>query len=156
MMSDERKKVLELLAAGKVTADEAERLIERLDAGGRTQEQGHGWSRRHRLRGAGETAALGAPAAEAGEAPRPLPRYLRVLVAGADGETVNIRVPLKLVRTGIKLGAMLPKDAKAKIEAKGISLEGFSGMAADELVEALEELSVDVEDGKETVRIFCE
>ena len=79
-----------------------------------------------------------------------------MLVDSENGETVNIRVPLKLVRTGIKLSAMLPKDARAKIEAKGIDLESLSGKDAEELVRALEELTVEVEDGKETVRIFCE
>jgi hypothetical protein len=159
-MSEERKKVLELLAGGKITADEADRLLERLQGRGQGgQGHGMGWGRRHRVRAAVIGLAPGedAPAtADGDEGPRPLPRYLRVLVNGAEGESVNIRVPLKLVRTGIKLGAMLPKDAKMKIEAKGIDLESLSGKGGDELIEALEELQIDVEDGKDTVRIFCE
>ncbi len=161
-MSEERKKVLELLAGGKITAEEADRLLERLQGRGQGGPgHGHGWGRRHRLR-----AALGGSAADPetaagtdggeGESARPLPRYLRVVVDSESGEKVNIRVPLKLVRTGIKLGAMLPKDAKAKIEAKGIDLESLGGKDAEELIAALEELQVDVEDGKDTVRIFCE
>lgn len=163
-MSEERKKVLELLASAKITAEEADRLLERLQGRGQGGPgHGHGWGRRHRLRGGGESAAIAEVAAAPGgvsesgsDAPRPLPRYLRVLVNSADGETVNIRVPLKLVRTGIKLGAMLPKDAKMKIEAKGIDLEGLSGKSGEELIEAIEELEIDVADGKDTVRIFCE
>lgn len=164
-MSEERKKVLELLAAGKITAEEADRLLERLQGRGQGgQGHGMGWGRRHRLRGGGESGpavtetTLAAPGggSETESGARPLPRYLRVLVDSAEGETVNIRVPLKLVRTGIKLSAMLPKDARAKIEARGIDLESFSGKDAQELIEAIEELTIDVEDGKDTVRIFCE
>jgi len=157
-MSEERKKVLEMLAAGKVTAEEADRLLERLQGRGQGgQGHGMGWGRRHRLRAAGEADAPTATGTEAaGEAARPLPRYLRVLVDSEGGETVNIRVPLKLVRTGIKLSAMLPKDARTKIEARGIDLESLSGKDAEELIAALEDLTIDVEDGKDTVRIFCE
>ena len=161
-MSEERKKVLELLAGGKITAEEADRLLERLQGRGQGGPgHGQGWGRQHRLRAAlsgsapdPETAA----GTEGGDdvSARPLPRYLRVVVDGESGEKVNIRVPLKLVRTGIKLSAMLPKDAKAKIEAKGIDLESLGGKDAEELIAALEELQIDVDDGKDTVRIFCE
>lgn len=163
-MSEERKKVLELLASGKINAEEADRLLERLQGRGQGGPgQGHGWGRRHRLRGATEPAGEAAPllpapggGLDSETGARPLPRYLRVLVASAEGESVNIRVPLKLVRTGIKLGAMLPKDAKMKIEAKGIDLESLSGKGGEELIAAIEELEIDVADGKDTVRIFCE
>ena len=166
-MSEERKKVLEMLAAGKITADEAERLLERLDGGGAGRGEGRGrhWRRhlhqhRHGDRDATASAIAGPdtapPGTEDDDAPRPLPRYLRVQVDGRGGETVNIRVPLKLVRTGIKLGAMLPRDARAKLEAKGIDLESFSGLEADELIDALRELTVDVQDGDDNVRIFTE
>lgn len=160
-MSEERKKVLEMLAAGKITAEEADSLLEKLqDRDGReAQERGRGRGRRHRVRahafaadcGPGET---GSPEEEP-EAGR-LPRYLRVVVDGNAGEKVNIRVPMKLIRTGIKLGAMLPTDAKEKMEDKGIDLNAFGEMETDELIAALSDLSVDVEDGEETVRIFCE
>ncbi len=163
-MSEERKKVLEMLSEGKISTEEAERLLEKLQKaeprnreGGRRH--GHGrrfrrtWHREVHLGGEGPSPEADA-AGEEIKARRP--RYLRVVVDSDGGETVNIRVPLRLIRTGIKLGAMLPTDAREKIEAKGIDLSGFGEMEADELIEALNEFTVDVEDGKESVRIFCE
>lgn len=136
-MSEERKKVLEMLAEGKITSDEAERLLEKLGP--------------------------------QGDEPRPVrvetpdsrrsgvPKYLRVLVDSTDGDKVNIRVPLALVRTGIKLSTMLPSEASAKLKDKGIDLGQLSELQGDELLKALEDLTVDVDssDG-DTVRIFCE
>lgn len=160
-MSEESKKVLEMVAAGKLTAEEAERLLEKLSDRGDDRREGHRrrWGRViHKKVGPLHAAAV-VMDDDDGEEPggaRELPRYLRVVVDGAKGETVNIRIPLKLIRTGIKLGAMLPTDAKEKIEAKGIDLSSFGDMEVEELMEALDELSVDVESGEETVRIFCE
>jgi len=152
-MSEERKQVLDMLAEGKITADEAERLLEKLEPSPQARRTVRTKTVRRVIRG--EDEAGDEPEGE-GDPARPL-RYLRVLVNGADGETVNIRVPLKLVRTGIKLTTVLPTETSAKLADKGIDLSELGELQGDELVEALRELHVDVEgaDG-ETVRIFCE
>ncbi len=80
------------------------------------------------------------------------------MVDGTDGDKVNIRVPLALVRTGIKLSTMLPSTVSAKIKEKGIDLSPLSALQEDELMKALEEAdrqNVDSANG-DTVRIFCE
>ncbi len=140
-MSHERKQVLELLAQGKITAAEAERLLDKLEQSEPSSEE--------------ETPSESGtsdvePAAR-------LPKYLRIHVDGSDGEKVNIRVPVALIKTGIKLSTMLPDRANERLEEKGIDLSQFSGKEGDELLEALRELTVDVDgsDG-ETVRIYCE
>ncbi len=161
-MSEERKKVLEMLSEGKINSEEAERLLEKLQdvdsserGDGRRHGRGRGFRRRwHRDLHVNVENDASEPIDD--DTKTRQPRYLRVVVDSNGSETVNIRVPIKLIRTGIKLGAMLPVDAREKIEAKGIDLSGFGKMEADELIEALEEFTVDVEDGKETVRIFCE
>ena len=126
-MSVERKQVLEMLAQGKVTPEEADRLLEKLAA------------------------------VKPAVSPAAAPKYLRVVVDSSDGDKVNIRVPLALVRTGIKLSAMMPKEAGDKLAEKGIDLGQFAGLQGDELVEALRELTVDVDsnDG-DKVKVFCE
>ncbi len=140
-MSHERKQVLELLAQGKITAAEAERLLDKLEQSEPTQGE-ETYTENH-----------DSDAEPAGA----LPKYLRIHVDGSDGEKVNIRVPVALIRTGIKLSTMLPDHANERLEEKGIDLSQFSGKEGDELIEALRELTVDVDgsDG-ETVRIFCE
>lgn len=76
-------------------------------------------------------------------------------------EKVNVRVPLKLIRAGLKWAAFVPHDARRKVNAalseKGINKDIFSLKPEDieELVATLDDLTVEVE-GKESVRIFCE
>ena len=78
------------------------------------------------------------------------------------GERVNIRVPVGLLRAGVKLASVLPGEAQDKVgialKDKGINLDmkGLTSEQFDELVESLAELSVDVDGDKEKVRIFCE
>jgi len=135
-MSEERKKILEMLAAGKITSEEAERLLDKLGAT------------------PGEPQSNGS-AADSGTT-RP-PRWLRVVVDSNDGDKVNIRVPLALVRTGIKLSTLLPSQATEKMRAQGIDLSHLGELDGDELLRAIQDLTVDVGASTgETVRIFCE
>ena len=84
-------------------------------------------------------------------------KYLRVLVDSADGDKVNVRVPLALIRTGIKLTTLLPDHASEKLSEQGVDLGKLSDMDMAELHETLRELQVDVDssDG-DVVRVFCE
>jgi hypothetical protein len=92
-------------------------------------------------------------------------KYLRVLVEpgpGSErGEKVNIRVPMKLIRAGLKWVSLIPKQAQGDInkalQDKGIDLD-FSKIKPEDLQDILtnlDELTVDV-DGHDKVRIFCE
>ena len=135
-MYNERKKVLEMLADGKISTEEAERLLEAL--GNKTPE-----------------ASPANPPEEKG-----LPKYLFVKVDSTSGDKVNIRVPLKLVKAGIKLQALLPQDARDKINArlgeKGINLDDFDTENLKDLLDALSEFEVNVDDKKgDKVRIYC-
>ena len=134
-MSNERKKVLEMLSEGKISVEEAQRLLERLEPGPRQEASG------------GESGA---------DNPR-RPKFLRVVVHDSDHDQVNIRLPLALVRTGVRLSAMLPKEADLHLRERGIDLGRLSELDSEELIDALRELTVDVDsaDG-DTVRIFCE
>ena len=133
-MSTERRKVLDMLAEGKVAVGDAERLLSKL-AG----------------------SAGGAPLGEPPDAAGSTLKYLRVVVDGKDGKKVNIRVPLGLLRTGIKLSTMVPLVAGESLKASGIDLSDLSSLSGDELIEELRDLKVDVDspDG-DKVRIFCE
>ena len=150
-MNTERRKVLDMVAEGKVSAEDAERLLQKLD-GSRTgagNGDGHG-------AGAGAAARPGGTAdgADGPQAGGAALKYLRVLVDSADGDKVNIRVPLGLLRTGVSLATLLPSAAGEKLSENGIDL---SHLAGDALVEELRELTVDVDSAKgDTVRVFCE
>jgi hypothetical protein len=142
-MNENRRQILDLLAAGKVTADEAERLI----------------------------AALEDPAPEAiGAAesqPKAKAKYLRVLVeANQKGSpaTVNVRVPMQLLRAGVRLASLIPAQAHEHLDealsSHGVplTLSQIKPENLEELIDHLEDLTVDV-DAKENqakVRVFCE
>jgi hypothetical protein len=142
-MSEDTKRILELLASGKVTVDEADRL----------------------LRAIGTEPAGASPKAP-GDAERPAARYLRIAVQkSANGcgpeKQVNIRVPLSLVKGGMRLGAMIPGYGDAiseHLRRHGLDLD-LSKVSAENLESVLKdmgELAVDVDQGKAQVRITCE
>jgi hypothetical protein len=147
-MSEHRRQILQMLAEGKISADEAERLIAAFDVPG---------------------ASASEPAASAGKARA---KYLRVQVDsedddGHDGPTkVNVRVPMQLLRAGVKLAGLIPTQALHRandaIHEQGIhfDLTQIKPENLEELVEQLSELSVDVDqkdaNTKVKVRVFCE
>lgn len=143
MANEHRRQVLEMLSNGTVTVEQAEALLDRVYSGA----------------SAGSGASVGSPDAPdgpSGATPSP-PRYLRVLVDSEDGDRVNIRVPMALVRTGVKLTNLIPREARASVQEQGIDLDALTSLDPDELVRALSELSVDVESSSgDTVRVFCE
>jgi len=134
-MSEERKKILEMVAAKKITIEEAEKLL----------------------------AALREP--NSTSTPTTSPKYLRVRIEPApgndQGERVNVRVPFSLVRAGLKFASFIPVHAQDKINAhlkeQGVpfDLSHFNPQDIEELIHHLHDLSVEIE-GKEQVRIYCE
>jgi class 3 adenylate cyclase len=95
------------------------------------------------------------------------PKYLRIQVnpvGGASGEEemVNIRVPLKFLKTGAKLASILPERSKNKVnqalKEKGLDFDisSLEGEKLEELLRSLSELSVEVDSDEKQVRIFCE
>ncbi len=144
-MSEETRKILEMLADGRISVEDADRLLERLKAPG-TSEAGN----EPDMGGSSETAGTGK--VDVGKL-----KYLRVTVLSADGDKVNIRVPLALVRAGVKLSTVLPREVQEKLDRKGVDLSALSTLSGEELIEGLRELNVDVDskDG-DKVRIFCD
>lgn len=139
-MSAERKKVLELLAQGKITAEEAEKLLNKLDAL------------------SGSAADTESTAAESKPADAKPLRYLRVEVEKPGStENVNVRIPLSFLRASAGLHVLLPRHVQEKLSANGIDIDSFSRLRGQELENALQQLDVHVdESGGKKVRIFCE
>ncbi len=149
-MNENRRQILEMLAAGKITADEAERLIAALE---------------------GPPAAGNGSGGEAAQ-PKRKSKYLRVLVE-ADEEmtglkgatTVNVRVPMQLLRAGVRLASLIPAQAHEQLDdalnrhGVPLTLSQIKPENLEELIDHLEDLTVDVDgkDGNTTkVRVFCE
>jgi len=142
-MTENRRQILDMLSEGKISVAEAESLLTLL-----------------------EQPPSGRPSgSDAGEARKTPPKYLRVVVE-EDGESgserVNIRIPMALIRSGVKLAALIPKEAtnrvNEKLQQKGICIDVGNLKVEDleQLVDAMAEMEVDVQDGKEHVRVFVE
>ncbi|MBE3577054.1 MAG: DUF4258 domain-containing protein [Limnochordales bacterium] len=95
-MKEERLRILQMLQDGKITAEEADRLLEAL--------------------GEGEVrAGTGVqPAA------RPRSRFLRIRVAGVDGEKLNANIPIQLARFAMRF---IPVNAQTRMAEQGIDLD---------------------------------
>jgi hypothetical protein len=133
-MNDNRRQILDMLAQGKVTADEAERLITAVE---KAPDRG------------GETV-----------------KYLRVLVDANDdleGPTkVNVRVPMQLLRAGVRLTGVIPARARDQVndalrkEGIPFDINNLTPQNLEGMIEHLRDLSVDVDNGHAKVRVFCE
>jgi hypothetical protein len=138
-MSENRRRILEMLGQGKITADEAERLMAALES----------------------EPVSPAPAAPAGKV-----KYLRVVVDAQDeGDApvkVNVRVPMQLLRAGVKLTAIIPPRARTEVnealrkEGIDVDIGKLTPESLEEIVEQLRELQVDVDSDRAKVRVFCE
>jgi hypothetical protein len=153
-MNDNRRQILEMLAAGKITAAEADRLLVALDPTPTTVE------------------FSGTTRGDEGVQVKTRARYLRVLVeaneemTGLKGATtVNVRVPMQLLRAGVRLASLIPQQAHNQLDQAlskhgvPITLSQIKPENLEELIDHLEDLTVDVDgsDGNTTkVRVFCE
>jgi hypothetical protein len=142
-MPDNRKRILEMLEAGKINAEEAMKLL----------------------------AATESSSEEPGENMPPALKkikYLRVMVdnpnkRGCDSpEKVNVRVPVSLIRAGMKFTKLIPGNASDKVEGalreKGINfdLKNIKDEDIEDLIDALRELEVDIDGGEGKVRVYAE
>jgi hypothetical protein len=145
-MCDETRRVLDLVAQGKITVDEAQQLLSALDT---------------------PAAEAAAPAAGAEEGERPKARWLRIAIhkTGNEGhrdKDVNIRVPIAIVKTGMRLGALIPglagDQVAKKMREKGLDVDftKLDAAAIDSVLKDLSETNIDIDDGRAQVRITCE
>jgi polyhydroxyalkanoate synthesis regulator phasin len=134
-MSEERKKVLEMLAKGTISVADAERLLEKL----------------------GEPASPEAKAEGRSRSDTSKPRFMRIVIDKPGQDQVNIRMPLSFMRTGTGLLAVLPTKINEKLAELGVDFSARGTMNEKEWAEAVENMNVDIEKGNgKKVRIFCE
>jgi len=100
-MSEERIRILKMVEEKKITAEEAAKLLEAIESPGSDIQNG----RAHWLK-------------------------VRVFQKGSEKPKVRVTVPLSLLKIATKLGGkfqmMMPEQAKAQMEAKGIRLDAES------------------------------
>lgn len=124
-MSDPLDQVLELVAAGRLSADEAAPILDALAARDKvlgTREQVVG-AREQAIGGAGTSVSTGAePDAAAPE--RSAPRFARIQVRDAGRRIVDLRIPISLGRFALDRVPGLSADHVASVQealASGVS-----------------------------------
>ena len=149
-MGDERKQILEMLANGKITVEEAQKLLEAVDQTDRPSPDND----------------TSVPVGVVAETGKKKPKFLCIQVEPKEphdrhGSHVNIKVPLMLVKAGVKLGSIMPGHSKAKVHGAlkdhgiDVDLKDLDGAALNDLIQGLQDTAIEVDDEKEHVRIFC-
>jgi hypothetical protein len=157
-MSDNKKKILEMLAEKKISADDAYRLLTAVD-----EDQGGQRNTGKDNKGHDDTGHQGTEK-------KTKPKYLRVTVTPGEGHTdpshadrVNVRVPMSLVHAGLKLTSLIPPEALDKannaLREKGIHFDvrNIKSEDIEELIDALGDMQVDVQSARgDNVKVFVE
>jgi hypothetical protein len=135
-----RRQVLSMLAAGQVTAEEADRLITALES----------------LDGPQTALEVVAPR-------RMPPRYLRVQLdmheGGPTPVKVDARVPLQVLRAGVRLASLIPPRAQEQLDLamreRGLpfDLSRMTPENVDQLIDQLSDLSIAVDQRQSDLRI---
>jgi hypothetical protein len=185
-MSEHKKKILEMLAQNKISADEAYRLLSVVDGGEAAPSEAAQDNQPREDR-----SAASAPPVKGKH------KYLRVLITSIPGqfdgprgpfdghrgpfggppgpfggprfhegdppERVNVRIPISLIKAGIKMKALIPPEAKDKINEalkdKGIdfNIDTVKNEDIEELIEALDDMEIDIDGGHgEKIKVYVE
>ncbi len=138
-MTEERRQILEMLAAGKINADEADRLLGALQ---------------------GEQ-----PAATATATPnKPAPKFLRVIIDSTNDWKkspvhINVRVPVALLRAGVRLASFIPTNAQERVNEElrkngmTFDISQIKPENLNELIDQLQDVSIDIDSKQEGVKI---
>jgi hypothetical protein len=153
-MGENQKRILQMLAEGKISVEEASQLLSLVG-----DEGGPG----------GETEAV--------KKTKPAPKYLYVRVEPKEGHhnaeheghhslaehgRVNVRIPVGLIRAGMKLKALIPPqvadDVNKAMKEKGIGFDilNLKDEYVDELIGALSETEINVDSEEAEVRVYAE
>lgn len=140
-MNEEKLKVLNMIAEGKISAEEGGKLLEALDKKDEKKAEPIEVKK------------------EKGNI-----NYLFVDInpkSENSSEKVHIKVPLALVRAGVNIASMLPTDVQdtvnSAMDEKGMKfdLSSIKPENIEELIQSLEEMEVNIDSDESTVRVYC-
>ena len=85
-----------------------------------------------------------------------------VKVVSVKGDNVNVKIPLSLVRAGLKLTSLIPPQAMDQINKSmsehgmSIDLSNLKGEDVEDLITALREMEVNVDSANgDNIRVYC-
>lgn len=138
-MNEERMKILDMLSQGKISSEEADKLLLATETQTKQMDLET------------KTSAFN-------------DKFLYVNVEPKEGkksERVFVKVPFALLQAGLNIAGLIPKEAQTKIndtmQEKGMSFD-FSDLKPEnikEIMTSLEQFTVDVDSEDYTVKVFC-
>ncbi|MCP4375127.1 MAG: DUF2089 domain-containing protein [bacterium] len=126
-MRNERKRILEMLARGEITVEQADKMLADI---------------------ASETPAT---------RKRPRYLHIIIEKANETGDRVNLRIPIKLLGYGLKLTRLIPASVRHKVNSALAKVGMNFTITDDNIVDfldALSDIAVEIDSG-EKVQIFC-
>jgi len=144
-MDENKKRILQMLAEGKISVDEASRLLYLIGENGEAGGESKGKEK------SGKASA----------------KYLYVRVDPKEGHhahpgRVNVRVPVGLIRAGMKLTALMPPqvadDVNKAMREKGVGFDVRNLKDEDiaQLIEALSDTEINVDSEEAVVHVYAE
>jgi len=139
-MSDDTRRVLDMLSQGKISVQDAEELLRAMNRGTATTPEGAASAKKEA-------------------------KWLRITVdkqvEGGRRKEVNLRVPVSLMRAGVRLSALMPRVVGPRMAAHGLGSDGIDftqidPKQLDAIIAGMGEMVIDIDDGRSQVRINCE
>jgi len=135
-MREDRRKVLAMLATGRISVEEADHLLSAI-----------------------------APQREQPAAPYS-PKFLRLLLEpkadSGSQRKIDVRVPLGVILSSLQIAKSLPLEKRGPMKIAlgthilALDLEQVNPDNVNEFMAQLGQLTADIDQKKETVRLFCE
>ena len=151
--TEDTRRILDMLSQGKITVDEADRLIKAMST---------------------DRPADTAAAQKLSDSRQPV-RWFRINIhkpardEAHKPKDVSIRVPIAVVKGGMRLGAIIAtfagEKAAQRMKERGLDLDlatingdlsRMNGTEFDTFMKSLEEMNIEIDDGKSQVRITAE
>ena len=145
--TDDTRQILEMLSQGTITVEQADQLLKAVCA----------------AQPVAQTSAAETPTDGAQR-----PRWVRINIhkLAKDGthkpKDVNIRVPIAAVKGGLRLGAIIAEFAgektrqRMKDQGLDVDLSKINGPEFETFLKTLDDMNVEIDDGKSQVRVTCE
>jgi hypothetical protein len=148
---NEQMKILEMLKDGKITPEQADKLLDKLakldaepDEDDFVVDDPRGY-------------AASAQAVKVKIAKGKKRKFFCIKINTQNGKNINLRLPMAVAKAGVKLSALLPESAMGTLKEKGVNLDELSNLKGDDLTEALEALDIKINtDEGDSINIFTE
>jgi hypothetical protein len=133
----DKEKILTMVAEGKITAEEAEKLINALNANRKEQKPGTSLVKlTDKIRNSS-----------------PFQGKIIVEIKSAKGENVKIKLPLKLANLALN---MIPKDKLSELDQEGVNLKEIIGNISGFVNEIDDDILNITSAGGDSIRVFIE